>query len=172
MINIYLPNNLNFLVLNKKSAKIIYFYNKSFFFFFNINNFNYFFNSNLQILKLKQIKPINANRNFSELLNKFFFIWENFLYNKILFTGKGFKLKKKKNNIQFFFNHSHLNLFIYLNIYLKKIQKTKLVFFFKNYENFGNFLQKIIKIRKNNIYTKRGLRLSRQLVLKRKGKSN
>lgn len=96
MISIYLPNNLNFLVLNKKNAKIIYFYNKNFFFFFNINNFYYFFNSNLQTLKLKQIKPLNANKNFSELLNKFFFIWENFLYNKILFTGKGFKLKKKK----------------------------------------------------------------------------
>ena len=48
--------------------------------------------------------------------------------------------------------------------------KNKILFFYKNYLKYTNTFNNIIKIRPANIYTKRGLRLSRQIILKRKGK--
>jgi hypothetical protein len=172
MINIFLPNNLNFLILEKKKIKNIYIYNKSNFILININNFKISFNKYLNIIKLNKINEIKIKNNINNTLNKFLFSWDYFLFKKIIFLGKSFKLKKKKQNLYFFFNHSHTMLLVTLNNYLKKIQKNKIIIFYKNYNNLNNFLKKITLIKPNSIYTKRGLRFARQIILKRKGKSN
>ena len=172
MITIFLPNNINFLVLNKKNTNNLYIYNKNIFFLININNFQISFNKYLNIIKIKKINEIILNKNINNILNKFIFTWDNFLFKKILFICKSFKLKKKKQNLYFFFNHSHQIFLITLNNYLKKIQKNKILIFYKNFNTLNNFLKRITLIKPNSVYTKRGLRFARQLILKRKGKSN
>ena len=172
MITIFLPNNINFLVLNKKNTNNLYIYNKNIFFLININNFQISFNKYLNIIKIKKINEIILNKNINNILNKFIFTWDHFLFKKILFIGKSFKLKKKKQNLYFFFNHSHQIFLITLNNYLKKIQKNKILIFYKNFNTLNNFLKRITLIKPNSVYTKRGLRFARQLILKRKGKSN
>lgn len=167
--NIFIPNNINILILKKKNLNNLYFYSKTTFFLINLNNFNIKFNKFLNILSLYKIN--NVKTNIIKDLNKFLFSWETFFFKKIIFLGKSFKLKKKQN-IFFFFNYSHTVFLIIKNNFLKKIQKNKILFFYKNYLILNNFLKKITNIKQNNIYTKRGLRLSRQLILKRKGKSN
>lgn len=92
-------------------------------------------------------------------------------FNKIKFTGKGFKIKKtKKKNINFFFYHSHINILILKNIIIKKLNKNKLVILAKNLNLKLKAENKILSIKPINIYTKRGLRLSKVLIKKRTGK--
>ena len=102
MITIFLPNNINFLVLNKKNTNNLYIYNKNIFFLININNFQISFNKYLNIIKIKKINEIILNKNINNILNKFIFTWDHFLFKKILFIGKSFKLKKKKTKFIFF----------------------------------------------------------------------
>jgi hypothetical protein len=169
MVNIFIPNKTNFLILKKKDTNILYIYNDINYLILKIVDSNIFFNKSLKLIKFCRIEK---NEMLDNCINKFLFSWNNFFFKKITFNGKGFKLKKKKQNLIFFFNHSHLNLFIPINTYLKKIQKNKILIFYKNFKNYTSFLKKIITIRKINIYTKRGLRFSRQLVYKRKGKGS
>jgi ribosomal protein L6P/L9E len=169
MINIFIPNKVNFLVLNNKNTNILYIYNNENYLIIKTTNNNIFFNKSLNLIKFYKIEKNETTEN---CINKFLFSWNNFFFKKITFNGKGFKLKKKLQNLIFFFNHSHVTLFIPINVYLKKIQKSKVMIFYKNFRNYTSFLKKIITIRKINIYTKRGLRFSRQLVYKRKGKGS
>jgi ribosomal protein L6P/L9E len=169
MINIFIPNKTNFLILKKKNINALYIYNDINYLIIKTLGDNIFYNKNLKLIKFLKIEK---NKIIENSINKFLFSWNNFFFKKITFNGKGFKLKKKKQNLIFFFNHSHLTLFIPINTYLKKIQKSKVMIFYKNYKNYNSFLKKIITIRKINIYTKRGLRFSRQLVYKRKGKGS
>jgi hypothetical protein len=51
---------------------------------------------------------------------------------------------------------------------VKKLKKYKMYLKYTN-KNY-NIVETILKIRKLNIFTKKGLRLARQVVLKKKGK--
>lgn len=171
-----IPINFNFLIiknkyiLNKSKNKIIIYDNNILFRLFLENN-----------LKL------NNNLNYFEYnnkyLNKFFYIQNNFLYKflkkfnkyfffKIKFKGKGYKLRFYKKKIIFYFGKSHKSIVIYKNTMLKKILKNKYKFLLLN-NNITN-LKKIcnitINIKKINNFTNRGLRLNKQIIIKRKGR--
>jgi len=169
-IILYLYPNLNITIIKNKKNIYLYLYNSTYFFI--INNINFIFNikKTLNILELKSIIPLTNSTKLTNILNNFLFNWTTFFFNKIIFSGRGFKIKKKKNYIFLFFNKSHVSLYIYNNIIIKKLTRNKLLFFHKNQNIHTNDINKILNIRFVNIYTKRGLRLSRQIILKRKGK--
>jgi ribosomal protein L6P/L9E len=81
-------------------------------------------------------------------------------------------LKKINKNIYFNFNYSHIKLLINQNIIIKKIQKTKLLIFSKNLASVKGISLTIKNIKNLNPYTKRGLRKSKQIVYRKKNKSN
>ena len=168
MLKIYLPKNINFVVLNNL---YMYIYNSNNFLLINFLSYNLFFNKCLNIVKLKKKSLIKKIYN-KKFLNNFLFIWENFFFSKIYFLGKGFKLKKIKKNIYFNFNYSHIKVIINNKVILKKIQKTKLILFSKNIYELNNFSNLIQNIKKINPYTKRGLRKNKQIIYKKKNKSN
>ncbi len=168
MLKIYLPKNIKFLFLNNI---YIYVYNINYFLMINCSNYNIYFNKFLNILKIK--KKYNNRKIYNKkFLNNFLFSWDNFFFSKIYFLGKGFKLKKINNNIHFNFNYSHIKLIINQNAIIKKIQKTKLLIFSKNLQNLNKLCKLIQNIKKINPYTKRGLRKSKQIIYKKKNKSN
>lgn len=169
-IAIYLLPKINFMCLKKNNTKHIYIYSNQWFIQTNINNYEVTYKKSLHILELSTKQPFYKSKAISTLLNNLLFSWETFFFKKISFTGKGFKIKKKQKIIFFFFNKSHISLLICNSAVIKKINKQKILFFFKNYSLYEKILSKILKIRYANIYTKRGLRFSRQLILKRKGK--
>ena len=70
MIKIFLPNNINFIILTNK---YIYLYNLKNFLLLNLQNYNIFYNLSLNIIKLKKKLIYNQkiNKNF---LNNFLFI--------------------------------------------------------------------------------------------------
>jgi hypothetical protein len=70
-----------------------------------------------------------------------------------------------------FFNRAHKCFFIGNNIILKRLSKSKIIILKNNYNHIIHDSILIRKIRVNNIFTKRGLRFSRQIMLKKKGKT-
>lgn len=95
-----------------------------------------------------------------------------FFFKKIKFKGKGFRIKffKKIKIIKFFFGKSHKTFIFLKNINKKKINKYKFYIIGINKQKILKIVEKILKIKKINIYTLRGLRKNRQIIFKRKGK--
>lgn len=168
MIKIYLPSNLNFLLLNNN---YIYIYNNNNFSLINISYFNISFNNLIKAISLKKKNYLNLkiNKNF---FNLFLFSWDNFFFSKLYFIGKGFKIKKIKNNTYLNFNYSHMNLLVNQKNIIKKIQKNKLLIFGKDIYKFKDTLNYILGIKKLNKYTTRGLRATKQIVYKKKRKNS
>lgn len=72
----------------------------------------------------------------------------------------------------FNFNHSHINLFICNSTILKKIQKNKILIFNKSIKSLHHLTMNITKIKSLSPYTKRGLRKTKQIIYKKRNKSN
>jgi hypothetical protein len=66
------------------------------------------------------------------------------------------------------FNRAHTTTIWWKNIILKKLKKYKIYIKYNN--RFENFIKTILNVRYINIFTKKGLRKSRQIVMKKKGK--
>ena len=95
-------------------------------------------------------------------------------WSRVSFKGKGYRLRKfkKYNKVTLNFGHSHwAKLAIQPTIYFfKKIKRQNYLCFMKNYD-FYKFIKTDFKFfKKINSYTKRGLRLKKQLIQKRFGK--
>ncbi len=167
---LYILPSLNFLKIVKNNSNYIYIYSKKWFIIKSIDNYEVTYKKSINLLELTAKSPFYKARLLTKLLNSLLFSWESIFFKKITFSGKGFKIKKKQKIIFFFFNKSHMSLLICNSAIVKKTNKQKLVFFYKNSSAYELMLAKLLKIRYANIYTKRGLRFSRQLILKRKGK--
>jgi len=88
---------------------------------------------------------------------------------KIKFTGKGYKIKKNtKSSVIMLFNRAHMTVFWWNNIIVKKLKKYKLYIKYTHYNQTA--IRTILNLRSINIFTKKGLRQSRQIVYKKKGK--
>ena len=158
-------------ILIKKNKNYIYIYNKIFYFTivtkFNINveeNTNSIIIENFDSKKKKELEK--------KIIGTFIKTWSVYFFQKIKFTGKGYKIKKKKKSIKFFFGRSHLTTIFFKKINIRRLTKYKLFFFTKKYETVKFINSLINKIRKINIYTKRGLRFSRQKIYKKTGKKS
>jgi hypothetical protein len=114
-ITLLLNNNLNFLFLKKNDHKYIIIYNK-------ITNvyIKYKFDLNVNIFYFKNLKYIIVELNYfnfnnkkilTNLLNKQIKSIDFYFIKKIVFFGKGFKIKKSAKNevLSLFFNKSHIN---------------------------------------------------------------
>jgi len=131
-------------------------------------------NTNCVLFNKNQIK-----NNWNLILNKInknIFIFDNVFFNKIKFKGKGFRVRFKKNSkiLKFTFGHSHINYILVngLTTNIKKLGKYKYIFKNKNNLEMNSFLKKICNIKPINMYTKRGIRISKQIIYKRKGKKS
>jgi ribosomal protein L6P/L9E len=100
--------------------------------------------------------------------------FENYFFLKIKFKGKGFKIKfnKKLKLIKFYFGRSHITFFKLKKIKLKKITKYKFLLKNLNFNKLKKKASEITYIKPVNVYTLRGIRLSRQHISKRKGKKS
>lgn len=163
-----------FIIKNNNNLKLILCNNKHTISLSIDNSINFYINNNTNSLimeknsyNFKNNLTKNVLENYIKLLNTYFFI-------KIKFKGKGYKIKifKKKKILSLYFNKSHINLFKLIHIYIKKINKYKFLLKSNNIYNLKKLSKLIIHVRPLNIYTLRGLRISKQIVLKRKGKKN
>lgn len=125
-------------------------------------------------LKLK-FNSLNNNNKIT-LFN--FFLFKT-MCCKIKFTGKGYKITKYKTHeitsslLDLKFNRAHMTIIHTKGVILKKIKKNKFLLFF-NKQRFTTSLKNIFlrKIRYANIFTKRGLKITRAVIYKKTGKKS
>jgi hypothetical protein len=72
--------------------------------------------------------------------------------------------------MKFYFGKSHITIFKFKKVQIKKSGKYKFILKNLNPTILKNIALNVTNIKPVNIYTLRGLRLSRQLIFKRKGK--
>lgn len=110
---------------------------------------------------------------FCNILTKKF-MWKSalFYFSKMRFTGKGYKVKKtkKKKSFKFYFGRSHISYAFGGGLIFKKLSKFRFFFISNNKKRINKIKNMIIKIRLINKFTKRGLRFTKQFILKRPGK--
>lgn len=168
---IFIPYNLEYSIINNNKINNMYIYNSNYYFSISLNQSKFFINKNTNIIKILDFKFNSLNKLANYELKNFLFSWDNIYFNKIKFTGKGFKFKKKENNLFLFFNRAHKCFFIGTNIILIRLSKNKIILLKNNIKHLLHDSKIIRDIRSNNIFTKRGLRFSRQIILKKKGKT-
>lgn len=157
-------NNNNLSIFNKKKHVYVYVYNSTYCCFLK-------FSKNLKI-KLKTnttLEMVNVCKKsvlkVSKYLHQFFFC--NFV--KIKFTGKGYKIKKNnKKSMILLFNRAHITVMWWNNIIIKKLKKYKI--YIKYTLKMKKIIERLLNTRSINIFTKKGLRKSRQILFKKKGK--
>lgn len=162
--------NYNLLLINKNNT-YIYIYNKIFYFTI-ITKFYVFVEENSNAIIIENFDSKKKKELEKKIVETFIKTWNVYFFQKIKFTGKGYKIKKKKKSIKFFFGRSHLTTIFFKKISIRRLTKYKLFFFTKKYETVKFINSLIKKIRKINIYTKRGLRFSRQKIYKKTGKKS
>ena len=167
-INIFLPFNYSFLIIKKKNNHYIYIYNKHLYYSLFLKK-NYFFFEKLSNSII--IKQVNNKYNLIKNKNIEIFLKNILIYYKIKikFKGKGLKIikLKKKKIFKLFFGKSHKTLLIYNKIILKKIKKYKFILLSTNLNLLNKTSKNILKIKPLNLYTKRGLRISKSIYYKR-----
>lgn len=135
--------------------------------------FNIYLNSFLCFLfKFKFfVFKINITSTFFLLNNlktifSFFFVKRR----RFFFVGKTYKFYKKKSKIRYYFNRSHKTILYFFKLIsiLKKKKKYK-IFFFSS-ADFFFYINFIKRIRKLNIFTRRGIKTSKLFLFKKKGK--
>lgn len=110
----------------------------------------------------------------------FKYLWESIktiiipYWARVVFKGKGFRMRKFKNSrkLTFNFGHSHwtkLRLRTYFVIFKRKRRQSQYFFCYSNLL-FKEICILISYLRKINKYTKRGLRLKKQTIIRRFGK--
>jgi ribosomal protein L6P/L9E len=172
-ITILLFHKNNISIIKKKQKTNLYIYNTNFYFLLILTeDVAYFMEQYTKYF----IIYFNKNNLWSKILNtylsKLFYSWNNFFFKKIKFSGKGYKIKKskKKKSIKLYFNKSHFTIYSFRKEFLKKIRKTKFLLKSTNYKKLTKNIIIILNIRNLNLYTKKGLRLARNVTFKKASK--
>lgn len=168
-MSVFTSYGINFLLLKNsltQNTNIIIFYSEHRYILIFIKKFNFFKKSNILLL--------NYNLYYTYRITDFFIHyidnWTLFFIKKLKFKGKGFKIIKNKQKLFLSFNHSHITLMIFFNVICVKINKLKYIFLYKNYLKLIKIVKTLYNIRPINIFTKKGIRLSRQKIFKKIGK--
>lgn len=108
---IFIPYNLEYSIINNNKINNMYIYNSNYYFSISLNQSKFFINKNTNIIKILDFKFNSLNKLANYELKNFLFSWDNIYFNKIKFTGKGFKFKKRRI-IYFYFSIELINVFL------------------------------------------------------------
>jgi hypothetical protein len=160
-----LSNNLHFSIFIFDGIFNMYLYNKKYSIFLKLNFGIKIISSQCVLIK----KKFNTTTYIDVFLQKYIKQINNYNFVKIKFSGKGYKIKKNnKKHILLMFNRAHITHLWWRNIFLKKLKKYKI--YIKYTQVSFKLLKTILSVRNINIFTKKGLRQSKQLLYKKKGK--
>lgn len=170
-----LPQNINIIIWKNKNIFNLFLYNKTKFYKLSVNfdkkNQIKWDNNTNSLTFLENILEKNENKISKKFFN-FFKSWDLFFFKKIKFKGKGFRMRffKKNKFVKFFFGKSHKTFIFFKKIIMKKINKYKFILKSINKNKLNINSKYVTNIKPINLYTLRGLRLSKQIIFKRKGK--
>lgn len=141
-----------------------------------LKNFGYFFLSKNFPIILKKTTNWNKSRSlfknyWKKTLKQFFIV----SFIKIRYKGKGYKLYFKNLRrvyLRFGFSHKNYNFNInnYVRFYVKWVLLSRVIFVGYNWRSLRAATLKLVKKRNANIFTLRGMKLVRQVTVKKTGK--
>lgn len=170
-LNLNFPPNFKIIGLKKNlcNKKSFYVYNNIYFYKFSA--YDYYIDDGLNsvIISTNNLKTNYKHMNF---FKKFLKSLDCYFFLKIKFKGKGYKIKyiKRKKKITFFFGRSHITIIKYKGIILKKNLKYKFILKSNDLERLKKNAIMTTGVKPVNIFTNRGIRISRSTIFKRKGK--
>lgn len=106
---------------------------------------------------------------FSKYISSLYIV----LWTRVIFKGKGYRLRKFKgyNKVTCNFGHSHWTRFsLTTNFFFKKLRRQNYICLSKKLFETMLFQHYFKKVKPLNVYTKRGLRLKKQPIKRRFGK--
>lgn len=140
-------------------------------------------NNNILILPLPMSSSVDRHNNiitpYSRVCNKssyiYKFIVNSFinLWARIIFKGKGFRIRNFQTDLKLTFNfgYSHwTKLKLYKKWFFWKIRRQSYMIVTADYSSLKIFNNTLPKIKLMNKYTQRGLRLKKQCIVRRFGK--
>lgn len=154
-------NNINMVIYNNNKKMIISLSEKKFKFDHETNS----------LLIIKNYLNYEDKKNINKF-NNFLKSWDMYFFNKIKFKGKGFRIRffKRIRLVKFFFGKSHKSYIFYKKTIVKRINKYKFIIKNINKSVLMRNKKMTTNIRPMNLYTLRGIRCTRQMIGKRKGK--
>ena len=166
--------SLVFLLFN--GVRLFYFYNEVYYIIFSSkSNFSINLQTNSIFFKkysfydnLFGVKKYNLIGTYIlKFLNNFLYLY----FIKLNYSGKGYRLySRRKFYIYPKLNYSH-KLYLYsFNTITLVTSRWSLMFFSKSYSSIRNFIISIINLRPINIFTKKGIRLRKQIIYSKVGK--
>lgn len=162
----FLPPKTDYVVFQNKKLKgqkFLLIYNE---FYIKTLIFQKFYKKKYNLYFQLSVKHLNN----SSIFNNFLLKWYIYPTNKIKFSGKGYKIIKHAFCLNLSLNTSHEQWSFFFKTLPIKIQKQRFLFFNKNGYELNKILNSLINLRLINVYTKRGLRLGRQQIVKKVGK--
>ena len=173
IFNTFLNKNLSLNILLKHKNYYIIIFNKNFFLKYKISkNNNIFFNVYALSLSINYKQITLDIRNGIKFITRISYSLNSYFLKKITFTGKSYKIKKRKKCLYLIFNKSHKEMLIWKNIFLKKLRKTKIIIKSSNIFSLNNISDKIVSVRRINIFNKKGLKISKSIKYKKRGKKS
>lgn len=175
----HIPHNwCVFLLKNKEkkpySAKhIIYFFNPFYFFSYplNLTFCNWNFSKFPQTFIVNFVYSSNYTKTFWSKLNLIFHSFTKIFFKKLKFKGKGYYIyKNKRNTIALQFNYSHIKRLYFYFTHIKFLTKTSLVLFGLDPQTLSLAANRFKKTRSINIFTGKGVRLTKQIIYRKTGK--
>jgi hypothetical protein len=120
------------------------------------------------------VSPLKPALRAAKSLQKFTFGATLCYYWKLRFTGKGYKIKKTKlkKSFKLYFGRSHFQYIFSGGLSYKKLSKYRLLLRSNNKKKLNRVMRLTLTARPLNNFTKRGLRCTRQFILKRPGKKS
>lgn len=157
--------NFNFSLFKNKNGVYLYTYNKT---YYSLLKFSKKIELKIKTEKCVELKHNNKNK-LAQKIKHFLLQLYFYKFAKIKFIGKGYKIKKNTNkSVVLLFNRAHTTTLWWKNILIKKLKKYKIYIKYNN--KFEGLIKTILNVRHVNIFTKKGLRKSRQIIMKKKGK--
>lgn len=156
--------NFNLIILNyNKKINLLYIYNSKYYIIITDSLFKKYIYYNKQISCIYFNNYLFFNYFFNKIINNF----QKLNFRFLFFKGRGFRYRVNKNNFLLLLGYSHLLYLNISNLFFKIISKTSILFF--NFSSTLN-LNNILKFRKLNIFTSKGLTSNKLNIFKKTGK--
>lgn len=136
--------------------------------------YDYSINSRFSLIICLYDLYAKLNFTASRQLNQFCLKSYSINWKRVVFKGKGFRLRKfaKTTKLTLNFGHSHWTRIGFKSeqLWFKKLKRQNYLLFSTNFFCLKTLSNYIKSIKKLNVYTKRGLRLKKQFIRRRFGK--
>jgi len=173
----FCPAQVNLYQLKSTNYFILLTYKKKYFLFPVWGNFTVSYKKEFNLISIRTIKNSIVNRQYIKSLNYFVFSWVSLISKKVKFKHKGAWISVLNNKVRLLILNFRLAHLTYLFNQCSIIRRRKKHFSFhtllligysaQNLVNMGTRIYNYFKINK---FTFRGVRFSRQRLIKKEGK--